>query len=128
MNQHQLLDILKNCDLNWFQFVSVIQGTLGNITDEDLQQLLLDFGGQLSFLGLSIDEERIIVQSRQKYLLSERLRMTQNQNCTGEEILSEFDSSKSDVLPGEDVLGQRGRELLEKKRSALKRKGIREAK
>ena len=128
MNSHQLLDISKNCDLNWFQFVSVIQGMLSNITDEALQQLLLDFGGQLSFLGLSIDEERIIEQSRQAYLLSERLRMTQNQNRTGEEILSESDSSESDNLPGEDVLGQRGRELLEKKRSALKRKGIREAK
>ena len=54
--------------------------------------------------------------------------MTQNQNRTGEEILLESDSSESDNLPGEDVLGQRQRELLEKKRSALKRKGIREAK
>ena len=90
MNSHQLLDILKNCDLNWFHFVSVIQGMLSNITDEALQQLLLDFGGQLSFLGLSIDEERIIEQSCQAYLLSERLHMTQNQNHTGEEILSEI--------------------------------------
>ena len=64
MNSHQLLDILKNCDLNWFHFVSVIQGMLSNITDKALQPLLLDFGGQLSFLGLSIDEERIIEQSR----------------------------------------------------------------
>ena len=43
MNSHQLLDILKNCDLNWFHFVSVIQGMLSNITDKALQPLLLDF-------------------------------------------------------------------------------------
>lgn len=101
---------------------------LSNITDEALQQLLLDFKGQLSFLGLSIDEERVIQQSRQAYLLSERLRMTQNQNRTGEEILSESDSSESDILPEKDIIGQRGRELFEKKHSALNRKGIREAK
>jgi len=75
MNSHQLLDILRNCDLNWFGFVEVIQDMLRlrNIyTYEAFQQLLLDFGGQLSFLGLSIEDERIVEQSRQAYLLSER--------------------------------------------------------
>ncbi|KAK3748500.1 hypothetical protein QZH41_000350 [Actinostola sp. cb2023] len=130
MNSHQLLDILRNCDLNWFGFVEVIQDMLRlrNIyTDEAFQQLLLDFGGQLSFLGLSIEDERIVQQSRQAYLLSEREQIYRNQD-TGEEIVSESDSSDTEMLQGEDILGDRGRYILKKKRVALRRKGIREAK
>ena len=39
---------------------NVLYSVLCNITDEALQQLLLDFRRQMSFLGLSIEEERII--------------------------------------------------------------------
>ena len=114
MNSHQLLDILRKCDLNWFEFVMILQSTLSTITDEALQQLLLDFGGQISFLGLSIEEERVIEQSRQAYLLSQRLQVIRNEE-TGDEIVSESDSSEGEILQREDLLGERGRAILKKK-------------
>lgn len=79
MNSHQLLDVLRKYELNWFEFAMVLQDMLSTITEEALEQLLLDFGGQLSFVGLSIEDERIIEQSRQAYLLSQ----TANQSKLG---------------------------------------------
>ena len=46
-------------------------------------------GGQLSFLGLSIKDERIIEQSRQAYLLSQRLQINRNQDATSDETVPE---------------------------------------
>lgn len=79
MNSHQLLDVLRKYELNWFEFAMVLQDMLSTITEEALEQLLLDFGGQLSFVGLSIEDEHIIEQSRQAYLLSQ----TANQSKLG---------------------------------------------
>lgn len=127
MNSHQLLDILRKCALNWFEFVMIPQRLLSNISDEALHQLLLDFGGQIAFLGLSVEEERVIEQSRQAYLLSQRLQSIRGED-TGEEIVSESDVSEGEMLQVEDLLGERGRAILNKKRSAVRRKGIREVK
>lgn len=127
MNSHQLLDILRKCALNWFEFVMILQRSLSNISDEALHQLLLDFGGQIAFLGLSVEEERVIEQSRQAYLLSQRLQSIRGED-TGEEIVSESDVSEGEMLQVEDLLGERGRAILNKKRSAVRRKGIPEVK
>ncbi|CAH3186929.1 unnamed protein product [Porites lobata] len=127
MNSHQLLDILRKCALNWFEFVMIPQRLLSNISDEALHQLLLDFGGQIAFLGLSVEEERVIEQSRQAYLLSQRLQSIRGED-TGEEIVSESNVSEGEMLQVEDLLGERGRAILNKKRSAVRRKGIREVK
>ena len=127
MNSHQLLDILRKCALNWFEFVMILQRLLSNISDEALHQLLLDFGGQIAFLGLSVEEERVIEQSRQAYLLSQRLQSIRGED-TGEEIVSESDVSEGEMLQVEDLLGERGRAILNKKRSAVRRKGIPEVK
>lgn len=127
MNSHQLLDILRKCTLNWFEFVMILQRLLSNISDEALHQLLLDFGGQIAFLGLSVEEERVIEQSRQAYLLSQRLQSIRGED-TGEEIVSESDVSEGEMLQVEDLLGERGRAILNKKRSAVRRKGIPEVK
>ena len=81
MNSHQLCDVLRKCDLNWFSFVEVLK-ELVNGTSEVLNQLLLDFTGQLSFVGLSEDEEKVVEQSRQAFLCCQRLREnTESDNC-----------------------------------------------
>ena len=105
----------------------ILQRLLSNISDEALHQLLLDFGGQIAFLGLSVEEERVIEQSCQAYLLSERLQSIRGED-TGGEIVSESDVSEGEMLQVEDLLGERGRAILNKKRSAVRRKGIREVK
>ncbi len=72
MNSHQLHDVLLRCDLNWFYFVRVLKDIL-NVTAAALNQLLLDFSGQLHLVGFSDEEEQIIEQSRQEFLSNERL-------------------------------------------------------
>lgn len=51
MNSHQLRDVLQRCDLNWFYFVRVLKDLL-NVTAAALNQLLLDFSGQLHLVGI----------------------------------------------------------------------------
>lgn len=126
MNSHQLLEILRKCELNWFQFVMVLRHMSNPITKEALEQLLLDFAGQLPFLGLSTEDERITEQSRQAYMLSQRMQASRSQNS--DEVVSESDSSENEMLQDVDLIGERAKAFLHKKRAALKRKGIREAK
>ena len=72
MNTHQLLDILRKCNLNWLEFVCALQVLMPNVAEHVLQQVLLDFAGQSPFLDLSEHDERIIEQSRQVYLQEKR--------------------------------------------------------
>ena len=46
---------------------------MNDYSKEATDQLLLDFGGQLHLLNLEEREERIIEQSRQAFLLPQRL-------------------------------------------------------
>lgn len=54
MNSHQLQDILRKCNFNWFGFVNIVSEMLQGSTREAVEQLLLDFAGQIPFLGLSL--------------------------------------------------------------------------
>ena len=62
-NSHQLMDILKSCELNWFSFVEVIKEKMNDYSKEAIDQLLLDFSGQLHLFNLEEREEMIIEQS-----------------------------------------------------------------
>ena len=68
MNSHQLQDILKKFSFNWFTLVDVVKEMLNDLNLEAVEQLLLDFAGQIPFLGLSLEEERLVEHSRQVYL------------------------------------------------------------
>ena len=50
-NSHQLMDLLRSCELNWFSFVEVIKEKMIDYSKEAIDQLLLDFGGQLNREG-----------------------------------------------------------------------------
>lgn len=91
MNTHQLLDILYDCNLNWFAFVHELEKAFPNVGEHVLEQLLLDFAGQLPFLNLSLNDERIIEQTRQVYLLKRRLQEMER-NIDNGIIASESDS------------------------------------
>ena len=71
-NSHQLMDILKSCELNWFSFVEVIKEKMNDYSKEAIDQLLLNFRGQLDLFNLEEKEERIIEQSRQPFLLTQK--------------------------------------------------------
>lgn len=81
-NSHQLMDVLKAYELNWFSFVEVIKEKMTDYSKEAINQLVLDFAGQLHLLNLNEREECIIEQSRQAFLLAQRL---QEDNFDGDD-------------------------------------------
>ena len=127
MNSHQVLDILKSCSFNWFAFVMALKSKLTDITDEALNQLLLDFGGQLSFMDLDESDLDIAERSRQAFLLSERKKSINDEEGI---VLSESDSSDQEMWNQgiNNILGKSGREIVKKQREAIHRKAVRDAK
>ena len=73
MNTHQFLYVLYDCNLNWLAFAYELEQAFPNVGEHALEQLLLEFAGQLSFLNLNLNDGRIIEQSRQVYLLQRQL-------------------------------------------------------
>ena len=94
-NSHQLMDILKSCELNWFSFVEVIKEKMKDYSKEAIDQLLLDFSGQLHLFNLDEREELIIEQSRQAFLLARRLDEN-NSDADDEAVLSEAEEMEVD--------------------------------
>ena len=94
-NSHQLMDILKSCELNWFSFVEVIKEKMKDYSKEAIDQLLLDFNGQLHLFNLDEREELIIEQSRQAFLLARRLDEN-NSDADDEAVLSEAEEMEVD--------------------------------
>ena len=62
-----------------------------------MEQLLLDLAGQLPFLNLSLNDERIIEQSRQVYLLQRQLQEMER-DIDNTIIVSEYDSDSPKEL------------------------------
>lgn len=88
MNSHQLLDLLRICQLNWFAFVDELRTKLKDQGDHVVDQVLLDFGGQLPYFGLNEKEEKQIEHSRQAYLMKRRLEEMEegNEITSGSEV------------------------------------------
>ena len=92
-NSRQLMDILKSCELNWFSFVEVIKEKMKDYSKEAIDQLLLDFSGHLHLFNLEEREELIIEQSRQAFLLAQRL---DNSDADDEAVVSEAEEMEVD--------------------------------
>ena len=129
MNSVQLMDVLRKWDLNWFAFAECLRTELSNMTDESFSQLLLDFASQLPFMGLSVQEELQIEQSRQTFLYQERLN-EQMENIDNGIIVSddEFDNEPVNWNELHDPLKGKGKELIMKRVQSLRRKSVRECK
>ena len=128
MNSHQLQDILRKCSFNWFRFVNVVKEMLHDSTLEAVEKLLLDFAAQIPFLGLNLEEERLIEHSRQAYLCVKRS-CQREQDAQNGEVVSDSDASETELWQNgiSDVLGEDGRLMIEKKRASLHRKAVRES-
>ena len=73
LNTHQLMDLLQECQLNWYCFAEVMKQKLASHGKEHLlDQVLLDFSGQIPFLNITLHNEKLIEQSRQAYLADQR--------------------------------------------------------
>jgi hypothetical protein len=127
MNTHQLLELLKVCRLNWLAFVESLKAEIASLTEEAMDQLLLDFASQLPFLNLHPDEEKVIEQSRQLYLQQRR------DETDEDDIVSDFDDEATDEatpeewLAVDDPLSGKGKEIILRKLKCLKRQAQRAA-
>ena len=78
--QHLLL-VLRENSLNWFSFVEELKLTLSSVTEEVLDQLLMDFVYLLSSSDLTA-EDAVVEQSRQAYLAQRRQTERENAEVT----------------------------------------------
>ena len=59
LNSHELLEILRGLQFNWFAFVEFLSSKCANQSNISVDQLLLEFSDKLPFLQLSEREERL---------------------------------------------------------------------
>ena len=113
-NSHELMDLLRACELNWFLFVEVIEQKLSSYTKAAIDQILLDFSGQIQLLKLNEREESIVEQSKQAYLLSERLQGNHS-DVNDDAIVSETEESSADWGNIHDPLQPEARDIRDLK-------------
>ena len=107
-NEH-LLMLLRENNHNWFSFVGELKMLLHMYTPEVLNQVLVDFAAFLPFSDLSDEEERLVEQSQQAFLMTERRRVAREDD----DVLS--DSESDDPEDWVDV----GQGLTEKIKSLV---------
>ena len=126
-NSHELMDLRRACELNWFLFVEVLKQKLNSYTKAVIDQILLDFSGQLHLPKLNEREESIVEQSRQAYLLSERLQGNHS-DVDDDAIVSETEESSADWGNiHDDPLQTEARDIISQKVKQLKRNARRNA-
>ena len=76
--KEHLLYLLRSNDLNWFAFTEEVRITF-TMTEEALGQLFIDFAHFISFTGLTDDEQKLVEQSRQAYLMQQRQKERENE-------------------------------------------------
>ena len=123
INSHQLMDLLQVCESNWFKFAFVIDDQLSPITPEALAQLLLDFSGQIPFMGLSNEIESKIEYSRLAYLQQTRRRNHEEQAELGlivSDNSSDEEQSSDAVI--DNVFSKEDIEAIKNERQKIKRR------
>ena len=124
------LDLLRSCNLNWFEFAKKVQDLYKDAGTEAIESALLDFMKSITLLDISPKDKKIIEQSRTAYFASKKACEKEYDIAEGM-IVSESESGEDECqlwTSNEDVLGERGRAVLVKKRAALKRKTVCEIK
>ena len=120
---HHLLLILRNVKLNWFAFVEELKLILHAHSSNVLNQALIDFAHHLPYSDVSEEEERLIEQSRQAFLMKERER-----ESTGD-IVSDSESDDPELYVDFDnannLRDPKLRDLVNHKRKLLRKKARR---
>ena len=127
LNTHQLMDLLQECQLNWFCFAEVLKQKLSQHQGEHLlDQVLLDFSGQLPYLNLSLHVEKLIEQSRQAYLTDQRLNNLNDDDMIVSESEEEGIQEAQSLSAVTDIMQPAAKAALEKRVKAVRRKSRRE--
>ena len=116
--EHLLL-VLRENSLNWLSFVEELKLTLPNITEEALDQLLMDFVYFLSSSDLTPEEDTVVEQSRQAYLAQRRQTERENAEVTTD---SESDDPEDRVeLHQAKTMNKDMQEKVKKQRQIFKK-------
>ena len=131
-NSTYLIDILRKCDLNWFQFKSVARENMENMPSEIFEEMVTSFYDKLLSLGMSESEANIVRQSHYVYELR-KSQIEREIDIDEGNIVSESDESSSDIdtqyLDGiTSPFGSEGQVMIKKRRAAIRRKATRDAK
>ena len=132
MNEEKLLDMLKYNDCNWFQFVMVLRDAMKDTPDDAFNTVIGKFGEKLSSFHFTEHEQMIVEQSRQAYLITNKV--IERESAAEESMIvsSESEDSETELvvtrgLP-DSPMDDRLLPLLRKRRAAIKRKAVRKAK
>ena len=126
LDDQQLIDILRCCDLNWIEFACIVTGIQENKQPNETENMLLEFAGKLSSLNLTKEEERLVDQSRQAYLI-ERWHKDKEDDMDDGLVVSESESDDpNELCQVKDPLDAKGKAVILKKRAAIQRKAKRE--
>lgn len=122
-HEHLLL-ILRENRLNWISLVGELEDLLHAYSEEVINQALMDFAYWLSVgpNDVTPEEEKLIEQSRQAYLLLERERTAQ------EDIQSDSESDDPEQwinLKAHDLNGEKMREVVAQQRRNFKKRARR---
>ena len=117
-NEH-LVMILRESNHNWFSFVEELKMLLHMYTPEVLNQVLVDFAAFLPFSDLSDEEKRLVEQSRQAFLMTERRRVAKEDDDVVSD--SESDDSEDWVDVGEGLTEKMKSLVVNEKRKQKKR-------
>lgn len=128
MDPEQLLVILRQCNLNWFEFTTQLKEETQNPDENILEPMLEHFFETLPNLDISEHDLHMIQQARDAYQLKKSLHEKQDEIDDGM-IVSELESDDpEEFLLVRDPLDDAGKKLIMKKRAAIHTKAKREIK
>ena len=116
-NDHLAL-MLRESNLNWFAFVDELMILLRQYNKSVIEQVLLDFAHNMSFMDFTEGEERSIEQSREAYLTQSQ---PQALGCQDNNVVTDSESDNPDQwLSVKKVNSPEGIEMIKKQRRILR--------
>ncbi len=128
MNSKHLIDVLRKCDFNWLEFVSKVEKEKSSIDKNILDRSLEEFLEELPSLGITEHNYNLIQQSRQVYHNRNLLLEKQDEINDGMIVSDEEFDNPEDFLQVRKPLDDAGKNLIFKKRAAIRRKAKRDIK
>ena len=126
LDDQQLMSVLRSCDLNWIEFVRVVNGMQESKKPNLTENMLAEFARKLSSLNLNNQEKGLIDQSRKAYLF-QKCRKDKEADVDDGLVVSESDGDDpTELLQVQDPLDAKGKAIILKKRAAIRRKAKRD--
>lgn len=110
--------MLRENKLNWFAFVYDVGLLLKQCSSDVIDQVLLDFAHDISFMDFSEEDEREVERSRQAYLMQSQLQASGNQGGT---VVTDSESDDPEQwLAVKNLKSPEGIEMIKKQRRILR--------